>query len=139
MHNVMHQVQGLEKADMQEAGAREEHVRGLSQEAMAEYKNKNKSKKQGAFNVLLQEAAMPATAPPAPFSPQGKLSLSSSPTQRTIWNVSIRSWLYGACGCVGGVRLFLVLKQNHEFLAPSPSVSPSYIQMKFIALNPSLF
>ena len=110
---------------MQEAGAREEHVRGLSQEAMAEYKNKNKSKKQGAFNVLLQEAAMPATAPPAPFSPQGKLSLSSSPTQRTIWNVSIRSWLYGACGCVGGVRLFLVLKQNHEFLAPSPSVSPS--------------
>ena len=73
MHNVMHQVKGLEKADMQEAGAREEHVRGLSQEAMAEYqcKNKNKSKKQGAFNVLLQEAAMPAAAPPAPFSPQG--------------------------------------------------------------------
>jgi hypothetical protein len=65
MHNVMHQVQGLEKADMQEAGAREEHVRGLSQEAMAEYKNKNKSKKQGAFAVLLQEA------PPALFNPQG--------------------------------------------------------------------
>ena len=53
----------ITKADMQEVGAREEQVRGLPHEAMAEHqnKNKNKSKKQGAFTALLQEAAIPAS------------------------------------------------------------------------------
>ena len=48
---------------MPEVGAREEQVRGLPHEAMAEHqnKNKNKSKKQGAFTALLQEAAIPAS------------------------------------------------------------------------------
>ena len=66
----------IKKADVQEAGAREEQARGLPQEAMAEDQNKkkNKGKKQGA---VLQEAAIPAAAPTAPFKPQGLETLCS--------------------------------------------------------------